>query len=219
MFDGRRTPAENVERDEALLRRGTAAVRVAVLSARAVCLGVGQRGPTRAAQAAEAERVPVVRRASGGSGLLHEPGDLAWALVLPKGHPMVGPDFVLGFGRLGAGAVEFLRRKGRTGRWEPSRGSHDEFCVLGPRGSVLVTEGRILGGAAQHLAGPALLHHGVLQGRIDPEALGRFFGLGRDQARAQLIDLESLGLLERPEEAAQTLLESLASSVEAYRRP
>jgi lipoate-protein ligase A len=207
------TPAENVARDEELLQRTDPVVRVAVLTERAVCLGVGQRGTIRAAERAAVEGVPIVRRQSGGTGLLNEPGDLAWALVLPRDHPMVGRDFVHGFGRLGAGAAELLQSRGLGASWDPSEGEQPEFCVLGPQGSVLVVQRRVLGGAAQHLAGPRLLHHGVLQGRLDPRALQRFFGLSPELVRSRLTDLAALGVDDPPEKVGRALLAALADSV------
>src|SRR5208282_5648586 len=122
-------------------------------------VGVGVPPDAAYLQRAAGARIPAVRRTTGGSGLLHAPGDLAWSIVLPRADPRVGKDYVHAYPRLGAGVVDFLSERGVAAKWVDPPGTDPDYCLLSARGSVLALEGKVLGGAAQHLAGGALLHH------------------------------------------------------------
>lgn len=195
-----------------ILRRGAPAVRAAALTDRAVSYGVGVPvdAPylTRASQAG----VPVVLRTTGGSGLLHGPGDLAWSVVLPRVDTRVGDDYVHAYPRLGAGVVRFLADRDIAATWEDPPGTDPDYCLLSPRGSVLVHKGLILGGAAQHLAGGALLHHGILPLELDRAMLGTIFGLS-SAARDRLTSLRELGVEGAPEEIVWKLAAALSDAL------
>jgi lipoate-protein ligase A len=183
---------EDVLADEALLRKASAAVRVAILCDRSLSVGVGVPSGVTYLRRARDEGIPVVRRSTGGTGVLHGPGDLAWSVVLPRGHPLVGPDYVHGYERLGQGVAEFLRSPHRSVRWVPAPGVSEDCCLLGSRGRVLTVDGRILGGAAQHASRSALLHHGILPYRLDRPTLARVFDLGVPSPTDRLIGLADL---------------------------
>jgi len=202
--------AGNLRADEALLRAGSGAVRVAVLSD--LALSVGVEVPTSVEYVARARELglPVVRRSSGGTALLHAPGDLAWALVLPRSDPRVGRDFARGYGRLGIGAVRFLQERGVPSSWAPSPGLSSSYCLLGSRGSVLTVAGRILGGAAQHLTQEALLHHGIIPHTLDRRLLASVFHLSTGEGLGRLTCLEDLGLRESPAGLASRLAHALS---------
>ena len=212
-FDGRVSAEQNVIADERLLRAGVAAVRVCVLSDRSVSVGVGVPTTSPALERARLDGWSIVRRRSGGTAVLHAPGDVAWSLVLPRDDPRVGGAFVRAYGRLGAGVVRFLRTRGVAAEWRAPLAVMPEYCLLGPRGEVLTVSGRVLGGAAQHLAGRALLHHGILPRTLERGALGHFFGLSAPGPADLLTSLDELGV-EGPEEAlgrglARTIAEEL----------
>lgn len=190
--DGILGPEENLRRDEELLSAGAPAVRVAILSEAAVSFGVAQGADPVGAAAARATGVAVVRRRTGGSGLLHLPGDVVWAVVLPRAHPAVGADFPRAYGRLGHGLVRFFADAGLPASWEPAPGVAPAYCLLSPRGQVLTGRGRIFGGAAQHATARALLHHGVLASRQDPVLLERLFGVPPELTRSRLAGLDEL---------------------------
>lgn len=174
-WDGRLTASANLDRDEALLREGGPAVRVAILADRTVSVGVAQRPPDPIFGRAQSRGLPLVRRGSGGTGLLHLPGDLVWSVVLPRGHPLVGDDFACAYPRLGQGVVDALRSAGVAGTWSDPLGLSDRFCLLGARGSVLTVGGKAVGGAAQHLTRSALLHQGMLAMSVDRVLLADLF--------------------------------------------
>lgn len=213
-FEGRVSAEQNVVADERLLRAGVAAVRVAVLSDRSVSVGVGVPTGSPALERARAAGWSVVRRRSGGTAVLHAPGDVTWSLVLPREDPRVGRAFTRSYARLGAGVVRFLSARGVTARWSAALAVLPEYCLLGPRGEALTVSGRVLGGAAQHLAGRALLHHGILPRTLDRAALGQLFGLSVPGPADLLTSLDELGV-EGPEELlGRSLARTLAETVE-----
>ena len=208
------TGAENVAEDDRLLAEGKAAVRVARLSDTSVSIGVAQSARTACARAANAAGIPLVHRSTGGTGLLHLPGDLAWSVVLPRRHPMVGSDYAKGYARLGAGVVDALRARDVPAAWTPPIGVAPEYCFLGPRGEALSVGGRVLGGAAQHLTSRALLHQGVVARRVDVPQLERLFGLRREVSERHLTGLADWDLDSAPELFAKEVLGSLVRRVE-----
>jgi lipoate-protein ligase A len=165
--------------DEALLDAGRPLGRVSVISDLAVSVGVGVAADRPYLGRLRAHRVPVLRRASGGSAVLHGPGDLTWSIALPRTDPRVGRDFVHAYGRFGAPVVRALAAEGLAARWGPALGLADEYCLLSGRGSVLIVGDRVVGGAAQHATGTGFLHHGVLARHVDPVRLGELFQLDR----------------------------------------
>jgi len=210
--DVRVTCSENVRTDEVILRRGTPAVRAAVLIDRAVSFGVGVPPDAPYLQRAASARIPAVRRTTGGTGLLHAPGDLAWSIVLPRADPRVGDDYVRAYPRLGAGVVDFLSERGVTAKWVDPPGTDPEYCLLSARGSVLAHEGKVLGGAAQHLAGGALLHHGIVPFEIDRPLLHKLFALS-SKSLEQLTSLRELGVEGSPEQIAWKLAARLSDAL------
>lgn len=205
--------AENVRADASLLREATVGARVAVLGDKAVSVGVGVDPSAPYLARAREEGLPVVRRTSGGTGLLHAPGDLAWAVVLPRGDPRVGRSYVTDYPRLGTGAVLFLETMGIRAQWVPSSGTSSTYCTLGRRGYVLMVDDRILGGAAQHLTRDALLHHGILPRTLDRPLIERVFDLPALGGTDRLTSLEELGCSEPATVGARRLALALAQQL------
>jgi lipoate-protein ligase A len=210
--DVRVTCSENVRTDEVILRRAVPAVRAAVLTDRAVSYGVGvpESAPylLRAAKA----RIPAVRRSTGGTGLLHGPGDLAWSVVLPRSDSRVGADYVRAYPRLGAGVVHFLSERGVLAKWLDPPGTDPDYCLLSSRGSVLSIKDKVLGGAAQHLAGGALLHHGIVPLELDRPLLHKIFALSSG-ALDRMTSLRELGIEGTSEELAWKLAARLSEAL------
>jgi lipoate-protein ligase A len=202
--------AENIREDERLLRAGLTTARVGVLADQAITVGVEVRLSTSYLARARASGLTVERRTSGGTAILHAQGDIAWSLVLPRGDPRVGRDYARAYGRLGSGVVRFLHERGVSAEWTTSPGLSAAYCLLGPRGSVLSVGERILGGAAQHLTGRALLHHGILPRTLDRSLLARIFNLTEARGLGRLTSLTELGQLEPAEVQAHRLAKVLA---------
>lgn len=204
--------AQILEDGEALLRAGELSVRVGVFSQAAVSVGVAQKEVGALEARASAQGLPFVRRSSGGSSLLHLPGDLYWTLVIPRAHPAARPGFVHRYAELGAGWVDFLSKR-RTGfSWACPSGTFEPYCLLSSRGLVLARQGRAVGGASQHVTREALLHHGTVQSTLDPARLSELFGVPAPVASERLTSLEAEGL-EVGRSALPGLAEALAHAL------
>lgn len=204
--EGRIPAALDLEHDAALLALGAPAVRVAILADRTVSLGVARPASAALAGRAAARGIPFVRRSTGGTGVLHLPGDLAWSAVLPRSDPRAGRDFVRAYGRLGAAAAALLGDLSLAAAWVPAPGLSEELCLLGSRGEVLAVQGRVVGGAAQHLSGSAILHHGVIGVETDLPLESELFSLPEDLLRARRAGLRDLGVAASSEWLAARLL-------------
>jgi lipoate-protein ligase A len=210
--------AEILAADAVLLRAGAPAVRVSAVREAGVSLGVGTASGSPIEARAREVGLPTVRRSTGGTGILHLPGDLVWSVVLPRSDPLVGPDFSSAYGRLGAGVVLFLAELGLDGRWGEPEALSDAFCLLGRRGRALSAEGRVLGGAAQHLTASALLHHGVVNRTLDRGLVAQLFDVPPEIATARLSSLTELGVSDPPERLAEGLARTIAASLGGARR-
>lgn len=203
--EGRIPAAVDLARDEALLRLGRPAVRAAVLADRTLSLGVGQPEDGPLADRAAAWGIPVVRRGTGGTGVLHLPGDLAWSIVLPREDPRAGRDYVRAYARLGRATLRLVEGEGVAATWRASPGLSTEMCLLGARGEVLSAGDRILGGAAQHLTGRALLHHGVVSVECDRALEAAIFEVPPSILAARRAGLRELGVRSSSEGLAARL--------------
>jgi len=212
VLEGSVTGAESVRGDARLLAAGSPAVRVAVLSDRSLSVGVAVPAAVPYLSRARTRGLPVVRRETGGTAILHAPGDLAWSIVLPRADPRVGADFVHGYARLGAGVVAWLRNRGVVSEWGPPPGSFEDYCLLSARGQVLRAGGQVLGGAAQHATRAALLHHGILPYAVDRPLLRDLFGMPDAGGADRLVGLDDLGLREPPERLAREPLDALVAT-------
>lgn len=211
----RRTGAEVVLADAALLAEGRLACSVSILSDRCLTLGVSQRDGSPSERRARELDVAVCRRSSGGTGVYTAPGDLSWSLVLPREDPRVGRGYVRAYGRLGGPVALALAEAGHPAAWRPAPGLADEVCVLSARGQVLETGGRIVGGAAQHLTGRALLHHGFIARAAEPERISRIFGIPPELARAHLAGWQDVGPRVAPDDLARQITGRLVEYVSA----
>ncbi len=211
--------ATNSAADVTLLRAGSVAFRVAILADRAVSVGSGVEESAPYLGRARAAGLSVVRRSSGGTGVLHAPGDLAWSIVLPRGHPLAGRDFVRAYPRLGEGVVRWLSDLGVSAAWTGPLGRSTDYCLLSARGHVLSVGERVLGGAAQHLSGSSLLHHGILPLEVDRTAVTRLFGLDEDGTTDRLTSLRELGIRGSPRRLAEGLAAAIARQLGTFPPP
>ncbi|MFI5418273.1 MAG: biotin/lipoate A/B protein ligase family protein [Candidatus Lutacidiplasmatales archaeon] len=212
-FDGALSPIANNKNDSALLAEGGPGVRTAVLDELAVSLGVAQPADTPSASAARDRGIPVLRRLSGGTSVLHSPGDIAWAVVLRRDHPLAGARFVQSYGPLGRGVVSLLGAYGIRAEWADAIGLSEELCLLASRGRVLSVRSRALGGAAQRVTREALLHHGVVDLSIDRGLLADLFRLPRSLLESRMTSLRELGVTTDPVELARQLGSHLADAL------
>jgi len=199
--------------EEELLRQGEPAVHVAVVERTVLSVGVGVRDDSPLLRRADGLGIPTAHRSSGGTGVLHLAQDLVWAVILPRSDPRVGRDFVHGYSRFGSGLVAALAAHRISSAWVPAPGLSEECCPLGPRGHVLETHGQVVGAAAQHLTGTALLHHGTLSLHVDRDLVGRLFSFPDPVLADRLGALDEHGVREPPDRVAEQVARALGSSL------
>ena len=200
--------------DEELLQGGRPAFRVVVVERAALSIGIAVDPDAPFVQRARELGLLIQRRSSGGTGVLLAPGDITWAVVLPRTDPRVGRDFVSAYGRLGAPVTRYLEERGWAAVWSPSPASSSDCCLLGGRGRVLTCPRGILSGAAQHLTRLALLHQGTFPRRVDRPLHRAVFATAENVAFDRLIGTDDLGLTEGPEELRDGLAAGFAQFVE-----
>lgn len=148
-------------------------------------LGRGQSEDSIDKAAATRLGVPVVRRCSGGTAVVHR-GDLALSLVLSHDHPWAqGPiralyDRFLGIlmDHLGNGIQPIgLDRPAASGARAPAPRS--PICFEGDSGETLSIRGRKAVGCAQARRRGAVLVHGMLLLDLDADLQAALFGVPR----------------------------------------
>jgi len=153
-----------------------------------VVLGYGQKPDEADLEWCRREGIPVLRRLTGGTGVVHR-GDLGVGLALPQEHPWAKE--ILGlYGRfldvLGPALAEFGSGVSRLA--EPRRGSRvrSPVCFLDQLSDTLVVDGRKGVGCAQtRRRGGVLIHAAVLLG-LDAGLYARIFGVPEEEIRAGL---------------------------------
>ncbi|HTT35772.1 MAG TPA: hypothetical protein VMH78_07915 [Thermoplasmata archaeon] len=214
-FDRSVTAEAFLRGDADRLRAGPTRGCVARLSDLSVSLGVRDDPAGPAARRAAALGLPVLRRTTGGRGLLHRPGDLAWSIVLSRGDPRVGRDFPRAFDRLGSAVVEALAESGLRAAWRPGAGDSSAYCLLDGTAPVLGVGDRIVGGAAQHATATALLHHGVVALTADPASVARLFDVPLPVAVDRLGGLAERGASVDPDALGERLARALGRFLDA----
>jgi lipoate-protein ligase A len=201
-----------LQRTEGDLRAGRTAISVARLNHWAISLGVSQDSGEVFLRRCADRGLAVVRRSTGGTTVLHAPGDLIWTLVLPRADPRVGTNFVRAYPRLGEGVLQWLSSFGFDARWGESPGISPTFCLLGFRGQNLEVDSRVLGGAAQHLTNSTLLHHGTIVAQTHLSLIHDLFDLPEEIIRRRLIGLSDLGVDATDPRVLEELAKCLAGS-------
>jgi len=159
-----------------------------------VVLGCGQREEGVDRSFCAARGIPVLRRSSGGTAVLHH-DDLSVSLVLPAGH-----SWARRIGELYDRFLEVLQgalaRVGvTTSRWDgpatPVR-PRSPICFEGMGRETLLMGGRKAVGCAQARRRNAVLVHGVLLLHLDPVLQAAVFGVSPERILASLAPLPPL---------------------------
>lgn len=208
-------PEEDLAREEALLERAAHGETVlAWWSWRdpVVVLGYAQPEDDVDLPLCRSERIRVLRRITGGTGVVHH-GDLALSLALPAGHPWARSVRVLydrflealaaALGTLGV-AVE------RPAPAPPRRLlERSPVCFLDRLADTLTVAGRKAVGCAQARRRAAVLVHGLVLLGLDPGLYARVFRVEREAVAAGLGAATQAG----PEEVATAAAEALARTL------
>lgn len=184
-------PVEDLAREAWMLERAAAGEVSLFLTSwhgPVVVLGYGQKPDEADLEWCGAKGIPVLRRLTGGTGVVHR-GDLGVGLALPQEHPWAKE--ILGlYGRfldvLGPALANFGSEVSRLA--EPRRGSRvrSPVCFLDQLSDTLVVDGRKGVGCAQtRRRGGVLIHAAVLLG-LDAGLYARIFGVPEDEIRAGL---------------------------------
>lgn len=215
--------AAQMAADEALLDAVVAgalpALRLYRWSRPALSLGRFQPDDDVDADACARLGVEVVRRPTGGRGLLHG-GDLTYAVAMPRPvGPEGGVDQV--YRHLAAGLIAGLARLGVEAAVARHDGPAGPICFAGQQGADLRVGDRKLCGSAQVRRAGAVLQHGsVLLTRLpfDETDLLTFHPgapvVTSERLHAATVTLEELGAPSEVHEVARALVEGFAQALD-----
>jgi lipoyl(octanoyl) transferase len=216
--------AANMALDEALLlgrlRHGSPpTLRFFAWSPPTVSLGYGQRLDGRIDEGAlVAMRLGLVRRATGGSAILHEGPDLeiTYSVSAGAGDFEGANDLLETYRWIGAGLLCGLRALGAPVEMvsvQPSDpAAMPAFCFARTGSFELEVDGRKLVGSAQRRQGTAFLQHGAIMLGAEPARLRRVFP-GEGDPLAGMTTLETaLGRRPSFDETAAALAEGFRSA-------
>jgi lipoate-protein ligase A len=182
VYESEGPPAEDLAREALLMEnaaKGDVSLFLTSWSGPVVVVGYGQKTDGLNLEWCRSHGLPVLRRISGGTGVVHR-GDLGVGLVLPQAHSWSEGivslyDRFLGIlepalRSLGS-RVARVSDPGRTGR------VRSPICFLDQLSDTLVVDGRKAVGCAQtRRQGAVLIHAAVLLG-LDPEIYSKVFGV------------------------------------------
>ena len=190
----------NMALDEAILEAvaaGKAPPTLRVYGWRGAWLSLGMAQPIEQVDraACAAHGVGIVRRASGGTAVLHV-DQVGWSLAVPEGHPLAIGDVVESYGAHAAVALDALRRLGiggvRAAEVSEARAPLPEpllsmacFGGLAPH-EIVADDGRKLVGWGQVRRRGVVMHHAVLSLRHDATALAEILCVDRSRLAGAL---------------------------------
>ena len=153
-----------------------------------VVLGYAQKPEEADLEWCRAEGVPVLRRLTGGTGVIHR-GDLGVGLALPMQHPWAKGIVGL-YGRFLDVLGPALRSLGSevSRLADPAHASRvrSPICFLDQLSDTLVVDGKKVVGCAQtRRSGAVLIHAAILLG-LDAELYARVFGVDANDIRSGL---------------------------------
>ena len=222
--------AVNMAIDEAILRAVSAGLAPPTLRLYAwepACLSLGrtQRITDVDLEALRAANFDLVRRPTGGKGILHV-DELTYSVVAPETEPRVAGTIVESYRRLSVGLVRGLERLGVTGlttdRQVENRRPQAPVCFEVPSDYEITVGGRKLVGSAQMRAQGVVLQHGALPLHGDIARICPLLTVHPDparvRARATTIE-QALGWPVAWDEAAGAVATGFAESLNLYLAP
>jgi len=215
--------------DETISRRcaegGPPTLRFYAWSAPTLSIGRNQRlADTVDLEACSSLGVDLVRRPTGGAAVLHE-HEVTYALSVPASDPLLGGGFRGALAALAEALARGLRLAGVPAGRSTGAGNgagsrrREPACFFASAPDELVAEGLKVAGAAQWRLPRAVLQHGSIPLRIDPERIERLTGGGRRRSRAAAAELAPGGVQRwlgaRQEEATGAPVDPCASLIRA----
>jgi lipoate-protein ligase A len=225
VYEGSGSPVDDLAFEAWMLDRAAAGqpcVQLASWRGPVLVLGYAQDPADVDLEACRERAVPVLRRLSGGTGVIHR-GDLSLSLALPASHPWAAGVVSL-YGRFLDALAPALREAGATveRKLGASRAARvrSAICFEDQLADTLLVDGRKAVGCAQtRRRGAVLIHAAVLLG-LDDELYGRLFRVAPERVRAALApvlagaDWRDLGGL-----AAASLADALGLAPRPVARP
>lgn len=153
-----------------------------------VVLGYAQRAEEADLDFCRAKAIPVMRRLTGGTGVIHR-GDLGVGLALPANH--LWAKGIIGlYGRFLNVLGPALRSLGSevTRVADPARASRvrSPICFLDQLSDTLVVDGKKVVGCAQTRRGGAVMIHAAILLGLDAGLYARIFGVDEADIRSGL---------------------------------
>ncbi len=184
-------PVDDLAREAWLMERaaeGRISVFLASWEGPVIVLGYAQKAEEADLEICLAEGMPVLRRLTGGTGVIHR-GDLGVGLALPLEHPWARGIVGL-YGRYLDVLEPALRSLGSdvSRLRDPARASRvrSPVCFLDQLSDTLVVDGKKVVGCAQTRRGGAVLIHAAILLGLDAELYERVFGVPSDEVRKGL---------------------------------
>lgn len=193
--DAPMTGRENMARDEDLLARELAAVRLYAWRPACVSLGRAQRPDVVDLDLARAWGVDVVERATGGGAILHTESEVTYAVALPLDFPGLPRDVTGSFVFVSQGVVAALRALGLDAALETDpAGTREDLCYVRKQGTNVLVGGRKISGGAQRRTARFLLQHGTVIVDAEHARMARLLRTPEDVVRARVTSLADEGL-------------------------
>lgn len=195
VLDDHLTAAENMRRDEVMLARAEPVLRLYGWSPEAVSLGNGQSEAAIELDAVRAYGLDLIKRGTGGGGILHAATEVTYAVVVPIDDPALPRDLPGSFAYLGRGVQLALRALGLAAELEsvPDQ-TRDALCYTRKQGTNLVVGGKKISGGAQRRTRTAVLQHGTVIVDRDEDRLARVFRTDVETVRGRVTSLRAEGL-------------------------
>lgn len=220
MVDSPGDPSWNMAKDAWLLERtshtGRTVLRLYQWQGPVLSLGRTQR-PERDLDPAAclAEKVPLVRRLTGGRAVLHG-ADLTYSICAPAGRPPFQGGILQVYRQISRGLVSFLENLGQpvevkayTARQRSEMIS--PICFSTPSAYEILVSGKKLIGSAQRVVPGAFLQHGSIPLTPQHQLLSRLFlDTAPEEVAVRMTDLETLGIL--PGVSIQALVENFIAA-------
>jgi lipoate-protein ligase A len=214
LLDGHLRAAENMARDETLLKEAVPTLRLYGWSPAAVSLGRSQTEADVDMEAAREWGLDVVRRATGGGAILHNEDEVTYAVVLPLDHPGLPRDITGTFSFISEGVVRALRHLGLPAEIESvPDNTRETLCYVRKQGTNVMVNGRKISGGAQRRDGAAVLQHGTIIVERDEARMARLFRTPQDEIKARVTSLAEEGVHVSREKLVETLARAFEESL------